>query len=99
MMPEESMSIDKINRKLQNSPIAIVGMASLFAKSRNLQEYWQNILNKKDCITDVPSTHWNIDEYYDPNPRTPEEKTYCKRGGFIPYVDFDPMEFGIPRAF
>ncbi|GAA6619329.1 beta-ketoacyl synthase N-terminal-like domain-containing protein [Scytonema sp. NUACC26] len=98
MMPEQSMSIDKINRKLQNSPIAIVGMASLFAKSRNLQEYWQNILNKQDCITDVPSTHWNIDEYYDPNPRTPEEKTYCKRGGFIPYVDFDPMEFGIPPS-
>jgi acyl transferase domain-containing protein len=98
MMPEQSMSIDKINRKLQNSPIAIVGMASLFAKSRNLQEYWQNILNKQDCITDVPSTHWDIDEYYDPNPRTPEEKTYCKRGGFIPYVDFDPMEFGIPPS-
>ncbi len=98
MMPEQSMSIDKINRKLQNSPIAIIGMASLFAKSRNLQEYWQNILNKQDCITDVPSTHWNIDEYYDPNPRTPEEKTYCKRGGFIPYVDFDPMEFGIPPS-
>ncbi|GAB1544275.1 type I polyketide synthase [Scytonema sp. NUACC21] len=97
-MTDKPMSTHKINRKLQDSPIAIIGMASLFAQARNLQQYWQNILNKLDCITDVPSTHWNIEEYYDPNPRTPEEKTYCKRGGFIPYVDFDPMEFGIPPS-
>ena len=25
-----------------------------------------------------------------------EDKTYCKRGGFIPSVDFNPVEFGIP---
>ncbi|MEC4814262.1 MAG: beta-ketoacyl synthase N-terminal-like domain-containing protein, partial [Scytonema sp. PMC 1069.18] len=95
---DKSMSVNKINKKLHDTPIAIIGMASLFAQARNLREYWQNIINKIDCITDVPSTHWDIDEYYDPNPRTPEEKTYCKRGGFIPYVDFNPMEFGIPPS-
>ncbi|MDF5725421.1 MAG: beta-ketoacyl synthase N-terminal-like domain-containing protein [Rhizonema sp. PD37] len=97
-MSDKSLSVNKINRQLQHNPIAIVGMASLFAQARNLQEYWQNILNKTDCITEVPSSHWNIDDYYDPNPRTPEEKTYSKRGGFIPYVDFNPMEFGIPPS-
>ncbi len=95
-MSDNSLSLNKINRQLQHNPIAIVGMASLFAKARNLQEYWQNILNKTDCITDVPSSHWSIEDYYDPNPRNPEEKTYCKRGGFVPHVDFNPMEFGIP---
>ena len=97
-MSDKSLSVNKINRQLQHNPIAIVGMASLFAQARNLQEYWQNILNKTDCITEVPSSHWNVDDYYDPNPRTPEEKTYSKRGGFIPYVDFNPMEFGIPPS-
>ena len=92
------MSVNKINRKLQQNPIAIVGMASLLPQARNLQEYWQNIVNKIDCITDVPPTHWSIQDYYDPNPRTPEDKTYCKRGGFIPEVDFNPMEFGIPPS-
>ncbi|WP_017317837.1 type I polyketide synthase [Mastigocladopsis repens] len=98
MMSDKSLSVNKINRKLQHNPVAIIGMASLFAKSRNLKEYWQNIINKTDGITDVPSTHWNIEDYYDSNPRTPEEKTYCKRGGFIPSVDFNPMEFGIPPS-
>ncbi len=98
MKSEKSMSINKINRQLQHNPIAIVGMASLLPKARNLREYWQNIVSKIDCITDVPSTHWSVEDYYDPNPRTPEDKTYCKRGGFIPEVDFNPMEFGIPPS-
>lgn len=95
---EKPMSINKINRQLQQNPIAIIGMASLVPQARNLREYWQNIINKTDCITDVPATHWSIEDYYDPNPRTPEDKTYCKRGGFIPEVDFNPMEFGIPPS-
>lgn len=85
-----------LNRKLQDNPIAIIGMASLFPQARTLREYWENIINKVDCITDIPDSHWNVKDYYDPNPRTTEDKTYCKRGGFIPYVDFNPMEFGLP---
>nr|WP_138497437.1 type I polyketide synthase [Nostoc sp. PA-18-2419] len=98
MNSDKSISIHKINRQLQHNPIAIVGMASLLPQARNLREYWQNIVNKIDCITDVPATHWSVEDYYDPNPRTPEDKTYCKRGGFIPEVDFNPMEFGIPPS-
>ncbi|MBD2470505.1 type I polyketide synthase [Nostoc sp. FACHB-145] len=98
MTTDKPMSINKLNRRLEQNPIAIVGMASLFAKARNLREYWQNIINKIDCITDVPPSHWSVEDYYDPNPRTPEDKTYCKRGGFIPEVDFNPMEFGIPPS-
>ncbi|MBG1267074.1 type I polyketide synthase [Nostoc sp. WHI] len=98
MRSDKSVSINRINRQLQYNPIAIVGMASLLPKARNLREYWQNIVNKIDCITDVPSTHWSVEDYYDPNPRTTEDKTYCKRGGFLPEVDFNPMEFGIPPS-
>ncbi|WP_353933113.1 beta-ketoacyl synthase N-terminal-like domain-containing protein [Okeanomitos corallinicola TIOX110] len=98
MKSGNEISTNKINRQLQHNPIAIVGMASLLPQARNLRQYWANIVNKKDCITDVPETHWSIKDYYDPNPRTPEDKTYCKRGGFIPEVDFNPMEFGIPPS-
>ncbi|AFY46195.1 polyketide-type polyunsaturated fatty acid synthase PfaA [Nostoc sp. PCC 7524] len=75
--------------------IAIIGMASIFPQSQNLQEYWQKIIHKVDCITDVPPSRWSIEDYYDPNPKTPD-KTYCKRGGFIPDIDFNPLEFGLP---
>ncbi|PAX60564.1 type I polyketide synthase [Brunnivagina elsteri] len=95
-MSDKPMSTNKMNRKLQDNPIAIIGMANLFPQARNLREYWENIINKVDCITEIPDSHWNVDDYYDPNPRTKEDKTYCKHGGFIPYVDFNPMEFGLP---
>ncbi|MEM6401950.1 MAG: beta-ketoacyl synthase N-terminal-like domain-containing protein, partial [Cyanobacteria bacterium P01_D01_bin.116] len=78
-----------------SSDVAIIGMAGIFPQAKNLQEYWQNIVDGVDCITDVPSSRWNIDEYYDSDPTVPD-KTYCKKGGFIPDIDFNPLEFGLP---
>ena len=48
MNSEKPMSINKINRQLQQNPIAIIGMASLVPQARNLREYWQNIINKTE---------------------------------------------------
>jgi polyketide-type polyunsaturated fatty acid synthase PfaA len=95
MSPNISAETNLTNTQLQQTPIAIIGMASIFPQSRNLQEYWEAIVKKKDCITDVPPSRWNVDDYYDSNPQAPD-KTYCKRGGFIPEIDFNPMEFGLP---
>ncbi|MDZ7845150.1 MAG: beta-ketoacyl synthase N-terminal-like domain-containing protein [Anaerolineales bacterium] len=80
---------------LQKNPIAIIGQAAVFAKAASLDEYWDNILHKIDGITEVPPSRWDPEEYYDPDPGAPD-KTYCKRGGFIPPIDFDPLEFGLP---
>ena len=76
-------------------PIAIVGMSALFPDAPNLNQYWDNIINKIDSIIDIPESRWNINDYYDVDSEAPD-KTYCKRGGFIPDIDFNPIEFGIP---
>jgi polyketide-type polyunsaturated fatty acid synthase PfaA len=76
-------------------PIAIIGMSSIFPKAENLYQYWDNILGEVNCISKVPSSRWDIDTYYDPDPNAPD-KTYSKYGGFIPDIPFDPMEFGLP---
>jgi polyketide-type polyunsaturated fatty acid synthase PfaA len=81
--------------KKGKTPIAIIGMASVFPQAKNLQQYWENIVGKVDCITEVPSSRWKIEDYYDPDPKA-ADKTYCKRGGFIPEIDFNPIEFGLP---
>ena len=80
---------------LGKNPVAIVGMASIFADSKNLEEYWENIVQGIDCISEVLDSRWSIEDYYDPDPLTPD-KTYCKVGGFLPDIDFNPMEFGLP---
>ncbi|WP_072804554.1 type I polyketide synthase [Rhodococcoides yunnanense] len=76
-------------------PVAIVGIGALFPGANDLDQYWDNVLRNIDCITDVPEHEWRVDDYFDPDPRA-EDKTYSKRGGFIPPVQFDPMEYGIP---
>ncbi|MCP4991905.1 MAG: acyltransferase domain-containing protein, partial [Colwellia sp.] len=85
----------QFNSRLQECPIAIVGMASIFADAKNLENYWDNIFESVDAIKDVPSDRWAVDDYYSSNPKD-ADKTYCKRGGFLPEIDFDPMEFGLP---
>jgi polyketide-type polyunsaturated fatty acid synthase PfaA len=94
-MTKKSNLASDVHRKLKTTPIAIVGLSAIFPQAHNVDEYWDNILNKVNCITDVPASRWSLEDYYDPDPNTPD-KSYCKRGGFIPDIDFDPMEFGLP---
>ena len=85
----------RINSRLQETPIAIVGMASVFAESKNLGQFWDTIVNSVNGIQDVPEDRWAIDDYYSADKKE-ADKSYCKRGGFLPEIDFDPMEFGLP---
>ena len=86
------------DRKMsQNLPVAIIGMGCLFPKSSGLKEYWRLLFHGEDAITDVPETHWLSEDFYDIDPKKPDH-VYCKRGGFISPVSFDPTEFGIPPS-
>jgi len=81
----------------KHQPIAVVGIAALFPGSIEKDGFWRDILAGRDLITDVPASHWLIDDYYDPDQRA-RDKTYCKRGAFLPEVDFDPIEWGVPPS-
>ncbi|MFF9202233.1 beta-ketoacyl synthase N-terminal-like domain-containing protein, partial [Streptomyces sp. NPDC014986] len=92
MNPSQQRTLD---RRLARDPIAVVGLSALYPKARNLQEFWTNVVAAADCTTEVPASHWDVGEFYDPDPSVPD-KTYAKRGGFIPDVPFNPLEFGLP---
>ena len=76
-------------------PVAIVGISALFPGSITAGRFWRNILEGQDLFSEVPESHWLLDDYYDPDPRA-RDKTYARRGGFLPEVDFAPMDFGVP---
>jgi acyl transferase domain-containing protein/NAD(P)-dependent dehydrogenase (short-subunit alcohol dehydrogenase family) len=79
-------------------PLAIIGIGCLFPKAENLTAYWSNIVNGIDAITDVPPTHWRIEDYYAEDPKAPDH-VYAAKGGFLSPVDFNPMKYGIlPNA-
>ncbi|MBZ9609903.1 enoyl-CoA hydratase/isomerase family protein [Clostridium estertheticum] len=102
--PFEQVSQDKndivINSEGNHeNDIAIIGMSGQFPKSKNLSEFWENLADGRDCISEIPSQRWNIEQYYDPDPNTPG-KTYCKWMGVLEDIDkFDPLFFNIsPRT-
>lgn len=73
--------------------IAVVGMECIYPGAANVNEYWKNILLAKDSVTEIPASHWNKELY---NPTTTDtDYAKSKWGGFIPDIDFDPVEFGI----
>ncbi|HSI83574.1 MAG TPA: beta-ketoacyl synthase N-terminal-like domain-containing protein, partial [Candidatus Methylacidiphilales bacterium] len=76
-------------------PIAIIGMGGLFPKALNIRDFWRNVRNGVDTITEIPATHWRAGDYFNPDPSAPD-MTYSRRGGFLSPYPFDPLEFGIP---
>ncbi|MEJ2491129.1 MAG: SDR family NAD(P)-dependent oxidoreductase [Desulfuromonadales bacterium] len=80
------------------TPLAIVGIGSLFPQAGDTGTFWSNIKQGVDAITEVPETHWRSDDYFDPDPKSPD-KVYAKYGGFLAPVDFNPMAYGVlPNA-
>jgi acyl transferase domain-containing protein len=74
--------------------IAVVGMECIYPGAADLDEYWRNILTGKDCVSEIPVSHWNKDKLFKDH-TTDTDYSFSKWGGFIPTIDFDPVEFGI----
>ena len=83
---------------IQKEPIAIVGLSGRYPESENIEAFWNNLRNGKDCITEVPKERWDWRDYYNENDKENNKHT-SKWGGFIKGVDeFDPRFFNIsPR--
>ena len=45
--------LDKYEEK-ERMDIAVIGMSGRFPKSKNLDEFWNNIIESVNCISDVP---------------------------------------------
>jgi len=75
--------------------LAIIGIGCLFPQAADQNAYWANIMDGVDAITEIPASHWPVEDYYDQDQKSPD-RTYGRRGGFISPVDFNPMEFNIP---
>ena len=77
------------------TPLAIIGIGCNFPQADNPTTFWANIREGLDAITEIPPTHWRVEEYFSPEQKTPDH-TYGRRGGFLSPLQFNPMEFNIP---
>ncbi|MEO1224429.1 MAG: beta-ketoacyl synthase N-terminal-like domain-containing protein, partial [Pseudomonadota bacterium] len=79
------------------TPIAVVGIGAMFPGRGTTAGYWQDIVEARDTITEIPETHWRVEDYHHEDQSQPD-MTYSRRGAFIPDFSFDPLEFGTPPA-
>ena len=78
---------------MKKSYVAIIGMSCIFPGAKNVQTFWENILNGVDSTQSVPADR--IDPVHFDQSVTGVDRFYCNRGGFIPAYSFDPQRFGI----
>ncbi|MBN2532033.1 MAG: SDR family NAD(P)-dependent oxidoreductase [Spirochaetales bacterium] len=83
--------------KASGNDIAIIGINGRFPLAADTAEFWNNLVNGRYSIYEVPGDRWNSGFYYDKTGKP--GKSYCKWGGFLDAIDrFDAAFFNIsPR--
>lgn len=77
--------------------VAIIGIAGRFPQADDIETFWQNLVNAKDCITTVPERLWKWQDYWDEK-KGMAGRSYLKWGGFLSdHRTFDPLFFGISK--
>lgn len=80
------------NLVYEDTDIAIIGMAGIYAESDDLDEFWDRLVSGKNLFTEIPEDHFSYKEWFDPTGKEPE-KLYCKWGSFIRDVDMFDADF------
>lgn len=78
-----------------NMEIAIVGVACRFPGAGNYQEYWNNLVQGRSSISEIPPDRWRWEHYWGEQPAS-RKRSVSKWGGFIADIDaFDAGFFHI----
>ncbi|PEM81596.1 hypothetical protein CN627_28225, partial [Bacillus wiedmannii] len=88
----------QIVASIEDESIAIIGLSGRYPMAENLEQFYENLSNSKDGITEILEERWDYTKYYNPE-KSKEGKMYSKWGGFLKDIDkFDPLFFNIaPR--
>ncbi len=96
--PDQVQDTESERSDPRSTEIAIVGIAGRFPGANSIDEFCVNLMNGKDCITEIPLERWNFNEHFTPNKEEAinQNKIYSKWGGFIDnFNKFDSLFFNI----
>jgi acyl transferase domain-containing protein len=105
LLRESLVAIERLQARVEASenarhaPIAIVGAACRYPGGiEDPEALWRLVRDGVDAVGEVPADRWDVEAYYDADPKAPG-KMVTRRGGFLTQVDqFEPQYFGIsPR--
>jgi 3-oxoacyl-(acyl-carrier-protein) synthase/enoyl-CoA hydratase/carnithine racemase/acyl carrier protein len=82
-------------KRQEDHRIAIVGMSGRYPQADNLDAFWDNLLQGRDSIVQVPASRWDADRYFDPDSDR-KDRMVSKWLGAMSDIDcFDPLFFRI----
>jgi acyl transferase domain-containing protein len=70
--------------------IAIIGVSGRYPGAESVAALWENLINGRDAITEIPPSRWKYADYFSADKESPRKsycKSHCKWGGFIDSVD------------
>ena len=84
-LPENSVTF--VEKSANPGDIAIIGMAARFPMADNIDEFWENITQGKDCIRSIPkSRRKDIEEYFKYT-NLPYDETMFYKAAYLDEID------------
>ena len=79
--------------------IAIIGISGLFPGSKNMEELWENLIQKKDVTTTATEKDFGAEPKHFFHPEKGKvDKCYSLKGGFIRDFEFVAEEYGLQKG-
>lgn len=95
-VPEEKPQVAVVS-DTSSTEIAIIGMESRFSASPDLGSFWENLVDRKNLVGEIPADRWSWQDWFHEDPESPGH-TYSRWGSFIDASQFDAHHFGVsPR--
>ncbi|CUB27904.1 Polyketide synthase PksN [Bacillus subtilis] len=84
-------------KQKKSNQIAIIGIGCDFPDAENKELFWQNLEKGKDSVREVPTSRWDISQYYSDTYK--KGKSISKWGGFLEDIEhFDPVFFNMSES-
>jgi acyl transferase domain-containing protein/3-hydroxymyristoyl/3-hydroxydecanoyl-(acyl carrier protein) dehydratase len=87
----------KVHTVKKIGQIAVVGMAGVFPRARDIQQFLDNIIHKKDAVITVPNHRWPgpVNDFI--SHQILPDKAVSNKAGLIENFNFDPAGFCVDK--
>ena len=83
---------------LHAAEIAVIGMAGRFPMAKDLDAFWDNIANGRNCVSEIPASRWDANALFVEGQPGLGQSNSKWMGVLEGHDRFDPLFFGIaPR--
>ncbi len=81
---------------IKQKKIAIVGLATLYPDAKSPQEFWQNLLDKRDSRRTLTDAKLGANTQFYQGIQGQSDRFYCNKGGYIENFSFDATGYQLP---